>query len=100
MVITKKIYERINIKDTGTGQSLKKVRMYAHVGTAADAQLEKSGVGIDQYFSNLHLGTFSLFLSGLVKNFFYIKYVKPLLQIPGSRPTWKCLSTVCRDFSQ
>ena len=44
--------------------------MYAHVGTAADAQLEKSGVGIDQYFSNLHLGTFSLFLSGLVKKIF------------------------------
>ena len=45
--------------------------MYAHVGTAADAQLEKSGVGIDQYFSDLHLGTFSLFLSGLVKNLLY-----------------------------
>ena len=45
--------------------------MYAHVDTAADAQLEKSGVGIDQYFSNLHLGTFSLFFSGLVENFLY-----------------------------
>ena len=44
--------------------------MYAHVGTAADAQLEKSGVGIDQYFSNFYLGTFNLFLSGLVKIFF------------------------------
>ena len=64
--------------------------MYAHVVTAADAHLQKLDIGIDHYFFNLHLGTFSLFLTGIVRFFFisnvsshYFKYQLVALPVQG-----------------
>ena len=61
----------------------KSVQIGPKTTVAPDAHFPNLDVGIDYYFSNLHLGTFSSFLTGLVKKifkFFHFKHIKTLLQ--------------------